>query len=90
MLGSELKRSSEAIRNVAVLGYERFVDLIEAHLEQLDKAHPRTLATAIASSLVGAVTLASIAPQKATTQRILKSASEYVLRDIDGSDVEPE
>jgi TetR/AcrR family transcriptional regulator, transcriptional repressor for nem operon len=83
MLGSELKRSSKAIRNVAVLGFERFVDLIEAHLKQLDKAHPRALATAITSALVGAVTLASITPQKETTQRILKNAREYVLRDID-------
>lgn len=82
MLGSELKRSSKAIRNVAVLGYERFVGLIEAHLKQLDKAHPRALATAITSTLVGAVTLASIAPHKATAQQILRSAREYVMRDI--------
>jgi TetR/AcrR family transcriptional repressor of nem operon len=83
MLGSELKRTSDAIRNVALLGYERFVGLLETHLAKLDKTHPRALATAISSALVGAVTLASIAPRKATARQILKSAREYVLRDID-------
>ena len=83
MLGSELKRTSDAIRNVALLGYERFVGLLETHLAKLDKTHPRALATAISNVLVGAVTLASIAPRKATARQILKSAREYVLRDID-------
>jgi TetR/AcrR family transcriptional repressor of nem operon len=83
MLGSELKRTSETIRNVALLGYERFVRLLETHLNKMDKTHPRALATAISSVLVGAVTLAGIAPRKATAQQILKGAREYVLRDID-------
>lgn len=80
--GSELKRTSEDVRTVALMGYERFVRLLEAHLTKMDKPHPRVLATAISSPLVGAVTLASIAPDKATAQQILKSAREYVLRDI--------
>lgn len=83
MLGSELKRTSDTIRSVALLGYERFVGLLETHLTKMDKPHPRALASAISSALVGAVTLASIAPRKATAQQILKSAREYVLRDID-------
>ena len=83
MLGSELKRTSEDVRSVALLGYERFVRLLETHLKKLGKPHPHALATAISSALVGAVTLASIAPQKATAQQILKSAREYVLHDID-------
>lgn len=82
MLGSELKRTSEDVRNIALLGFERFVRLLENHLTKMDKPHPRSLATAISSTLVGAVTLASIAPQRATAKKILKSASEYVLRDI--------
>lgn len=83
MLGSELKRTSEDVRSVAFLGYERFIRLLETHLTKIEKPHPRALATAISSALVGAVTLASIAPQEATAQQILKSAREYVLRDID-------
>lgn len=83
MLGSELKRTSETIRSVALLGYERFVELLETYLRKLKKPHPRMLATAISSTLVGAVTLASISPSKTTAQQILKSAREYVLRDID-------
>lgn len=82
MLGSELKRTSEDVRNIALLGYERFVRLLETHLTKLDKPCPGTLATAISSALVGAVTLASIAPDEATAKQILKSAREYVLRDI--------
>jgi hypothetical protein len=38
---------------------------------------------AISSVYVGAVTLANIAPRKATARQILKSAQEYVLREID-------
>ena len=83
MLGSELKRTSDTIRSVALLGYERFVGLLETHLTKMDKPHPRGLASAISSTLVGAVTLASIAPRKARAQQILKSAREYVLREID-------
>lgn len=83
MLGSELKRTSEDVRSLALLGYERFVRLLETHLTKMQKPHPRTLATAMSSALVGAVTLASIAPHRATAQQILKSAREYVLRDID-------
>lgn len=82
MLGSELKRTSEDVRSVALLGYERFVRLLETHLTKLGKPHPHALATAISSALVGAVTLASIAPHEATARQILKSAREYVLRDI--------
>jgi TetR/AcrR family transcriptional repressor of nem operon len=83
MLGSELKRTSESIRSVALLGYERFVALLETYLRKLKKPHPRVLATAISSTLIGAVTLASIAPRKTAAQQILKSAREYVLRDLD-------
>ena len=82
MLGSELKRTSEGVRNVALLGYERLVRLLETHLKKLDKPHPRSLAFAISSALVGAVTLASIASHEAIAQQILKNAREYVLRDI--------
>lgn len=83
MLGSELKRTSEDVRNVAILGYERFVRLLESHLAKMDKPHPRTLATAISSALVGAVTLASIGSDKSTAKQILISTREYVLRAID-------
>jgi len=82
MLGSAFKRTSEDVRNIALLGFDRFVRLLETHLTKMDRPHPRSLATAISSTLVGAVTLASIAPDKATTKQILKSAREYVLRDI--------
>ena len=83
MLGSELKRASEDLRSVALVGYERFVRLLESHLAKMDKPRPRKLATAIGSALVGAVTLAAITSDKATIKQILKSTREYVLRDID-------
>ena len=82
MLGSELKRTSDTIRSAALQGYERFVGLLEAYLTRMKKPNPRVLATAISSALVGAVTLASISPSKAAARRILKSAREYVLRDL--------
>jgi len=82
MLGSELKRTSEELRNIALLGFDRFVRLLETHLTRMKKPNPQSLATAISSTLVGAVTLASIAPHKVMANRILKNAREYVLRDI--------
>lgn len=82
MLGSELRRTSNDVRSIAVLGYERFVRLLETHLTKMNKPEPRSLANSISSTLVGAVTVASIAPRRAGAQRILKSAHEYVLRDI--------
>jgi len=82
MLGSELKRTSDDVRSIALLGYERFLRLLETRLREMDKPHPRSLATAISSILVGAVTLASIAPHGEAAQHILRSAREYVLRDI--------
>jgi TetR/AcrR family transcriptional repressor of nem operon len=83
MLGSELKRTSETIRNVAILGYQRFAGLLETYLTRMKQPHPRVLATAMSSTLVGAVTLASISPRKAAAQQILKSARDYVLGDLD-------
>lgn len=82
MLGSELKRTSEELRNIALLGFDRFVRLLETHLTRMKKPNPQSLATAISSTLVGAVTLASIAPHEVRANRILKNARDYVLRDI--------
>ena len=82
MLGSELKHTSEDLRNVALLGYERFVRLLENHLAKMGKPHPRTLATAISSALVGAVTLATIDSQGTRAKQILKSTREYVFREL--------
>lgn len=82
MLGSELKRTSEEVRSVALLGYERFVHLLERHLNKMNTPHPRTLATAMSSALVGAVTLASVASHETTANQILKRTREYVLRDL--------
>ena len=83
MLGSELKHTSETTRNMAILGYERFVGLLETHLIKMEKPHPRALATAMSSALVGAVTLANVAPRKTTAQQILKNTREYLLLEID-------
>jgi len=82
MLGSELKHADDHIRDLAMLGFQRFVALIEAELVKLGKPQARMLATGMGSILVGAVTLASITPHKATAKKVLKDAREYVLRDI--------
>jgi TetR/AcrR family transcriptional repressor of nem operon len=83
MLGSELKRTSEEVRSVALLGYERFASLLETHLAKMNKPQPKELAIAISSALVGAVTLASIAPHEATAQHILRSVRKYAFREIE-------
>lgn len=83
MLGSELKRTSEDLRSLALLGYERFVRLLESHLAKMEKPRPRTLATTISSALVGAVTLASISSDSAKAKQILRATRAHVLREID-------
>jgi TetR/AcrR family transcriptional regulator, transcriptional repressor for nem operon len=83
MLGSEIKHEEKCIRDIAMLGHQRFVNLIEAELVRLGRPQARMVAIGMISSLVGAVALASISPHKATAKQMLKDAREYILRDID-------
>lgn len=81
-LGSELKHEEKCIRDIAMLGHQRFVDLIKAQLTLLGLPQARIVAMGVISSLVGAVTLAGISPHQATANEILRDAREYILRDI--------
>ena len=82
MLGSELKHEDEAVRILAMLGYDRFVDLIEQQLQLSGNQNAKVIAFGMSSALIGAVTLAGIAPTKAQSRMVLKEAASYVLRDL--------
>lgn len=82
MLGLELKHAEDHTRDLAMLGFQRFVALIEAELVKLGKPQAKMLATGMGNTLVGAVTLASVTPHKATAKKVLKDTLEYVLRNI--------
>jgi TetR/AcrR family transcriptional repressor of nem operon len=78
MLGAELSHSDPKVRTVAIDGYQRFVQLMADHLTHLTKREALATASAIVSTLVGAVTLADIAPDSATASAILKDAQALI------------
>lgn len=84
MFGAELRHSDPQVRAIAIDGYQRIVQLIANHLEHRTRRGARATASGIVSTLVGAVTLAEIAPDPATARAILRNArvliKELILR----------
>ncbi len=84
MLGAELRHSDPEVRAIAINGYQRIVQLIAKHLTTLTRRRALATASGIVSGLVGAVTLAEIAPDPATASSILSNAKflikEHILR----------
>jgi TetR/AcrR family transcriptional regulator, transcriptional repressor for nem operon len=74
MLGAELSHSDQQVRTVAMNGYQRLVQLIADQLGHLTRREALVVASGMLSTLVGAVTLAGIAPDPATASAILTNA----------------
>ena len=66
------------MRAIAIHGYQRIVQLIADHLEHRTKRGALATASGIVSTLVGAVTLAEIAPDQATANAILCNAKALI------------
>src|SRR5580693_6376587 len=79
-LGSELARSDAATRNAATDGFLRLAGLIARQLKTLppDEAHDRSLA--IAAAMVGAITLSRIITDAPTSNALLRSTKNYILK----------
>jgi TetR/AcrR family transcriptional regulator, transcriptional repressor for nem operon len=78
MLGAELRHSGPQVRAIAIHGYQRIVQLIANHLEHQTRRGALAAASAIVSTLVGAVMLAEIAPDPAMASAILRNAKVVI------------
>ena len=78
MLGAELRHSGPQVRAIAIHGYQRIVQLIANHLEHRTGRGALATASGILATLVGAVTLAEIAPDPATAGAILSNAKVLI------------
>jgi TetR/AcrR family transcriptional regulator, transcriptional repressor for nem operon len=78
MLGAELSHSDRQVRAVAMKGYQRLVQLVADQFGHLARREALVRASGIVSTLVGAVTLAEIAPDPATAKAILSNARALI------------
>ena len=74
MLGSDLAHCDPHVRDVAVNGYMRLVQLIADRLTVVTKPEALKIAGGIMSTMVGAVTLAAIAGEQETARSIRNNA----------------
>ncbi|TFW29269.1 TetR/AcrR family transcriptional regulator [Duganella callida] len=77
-LGSELRHSDEQVKGVVLDGYSRFVKLFAACLMRLDYTDYVGLAESIVSVIVGAVSIAGLAPDRKIADTILTNAENTV------------
>jgi TetR/AcrR family transcriptional repressor of nem operon len=82
MLGAELSHSDPQVRAIAINGYQRIVQLIAKSLTHRTRRGALATASGIMSTLVGAVTLADIAPDPAMAGAILSNAKVLIKRHI--------
>jgi TetR/AcrR family transcriptional regulator, transcriptional repressor for nem operon len=82
MLGAELRHSDPQVRAIAIDGYQRIVQLIANHLTDQTRRGALITASGIVSTLVGAVTLAEIAPDAAMASAILRNAKVLIKKHI--------
>lgn len=73
-IGSELSIADAQIRASARNGHQKLVELLAGQARQLGLTAPADVADAIVSTMVGAVTLARLAPDAAASTAILSNA----------------
>jgi len=78
MLGAELSHSDQQVREVAMNGYQGLVQLVADQFGHLTRREAVATASGILSTLVGAVTLAEIAPDPAMANAILRDARALI------------
>jgi TetR/AcrR family transcriptional repressor of nem operon len=74
MNGGELSHCEPQIRAIALSGYQRLVQMIADRITHVKKAEASAIAGGVVSTMVGAVTLANLAPDKAAAGAILSNA----------------
>jgi len=81
-LGSELARRDKRTRRAAMEGFLQLSRLIASHLETLPVRKRAERSMAIVSAMVGAVTLARIAPDSRVADSILVATRDYIIRSL--------
>jgi TetR/AcrR family transcriptional regulator, transcriptional repressor for nem operon len=81
-LGSELARSDKPTRRAAMEGFLQLSRLIASHLETLPPRKRTERSMAIVSAMVGAVTLARIAPDSRVSDSVLVATRNYIMRSV--------
>jgi TetR/AcrR family transcriptional regulator, transcriptional repressor for nem operon len=81
-LGSELARSDNPTRHAAMEGFLRLSRLIASHLKTVPLRKRTERSMAIVSAMVGAVTLARIAPDSRISDSVLVATRNYIMRSV--------
>ncbi len=78
MIGAELSHCGPKAREVAMNGYQRLVQVLADRLPHLGKDEALAASSGLVSTMVGAVMLSNIAPDKATAKSILSDAQALI------------
>jgi TetR/AcrR family transcriptional regulator, transcriptional repressor for nem operon len=78
MIGVELSHCGPEVREVAMNGYQRLVQLLADRLPHLGKDEALAASSGLVSTMVGAVVLSNIASDKATARSILSDAHALI------------
>jgi TetR/AcrR family transcriptional repressor of nem operon len=81
-LGSELARRDKRTRHAAMEGFLQLSRLIASHLETVPVRNRAERSMAIVSAMVGAVTLARIAPDSRISDSVLVATRDYIIRSV--------
>ena len=81
-LGSELARTDKKTRRAATEGFLQLSRLIAGHLETVPVHERAERSMAIVSAMVGAVTLARIAPDSRISDSVLVATRDYIIHSV--------
>jgi TetR/AcrR family transcriptional repressor of nem operon len=81
-LGSELARRDKKTRKGAMEGFLELSRLIASHLETVPFRKRAERSMAIVAAMVGAVTLARIAPDPRISDSVLIATRDYIIRSV--------
>jgi len=79
-LGSELTRRDKKTRHAAMEGFLQLSRLVASHLETVPFRKREERSMAIVSAMVGAVTLARIAPDSRISDSVLVATRDYIIQ----------
>ena len=79
-LGSELARSSDAVRQATTDSFEKLVDAIASHIEGMTPAAAKKEALGIVTTVIGALTMARIVTDPELSESILRETRKHLTR----------
>jgi TetR/AcrR family transcriptional regulator, transcriptional repressor for nem operon len=78
MNGGELSHCQPQVQAIALSGYQRLAQMVADRITHVKKAEALAIAGGVVSTLMGAVTLANLAPNKAAARTILSNGHAAV------------